>query len=916
MSQSRFRTSKVNVVLVAGTAVSLLLLVLSIACRWWPGSTVILALLTALSIFLIIRAYTDLSLDSLQFWVGALCVAVLLYAGSLIYQADAPIRLRQSASRQHLAIDVTGERLHLIIAYPRLVPYEPDGKPGAPLSAYFWPPALKVTPATTHTPMVPPTATPTASAPTDTPVVGAAPSGGATATATASPTTTPTATETPTATATPSPTITPLLILAEPITLTVGFTTDRSDLVFTDEKGAPVAPRLAVRPGVQYVEPPALYLRQTIADERITEVILGVQVFVPEGQASTEERIVLTIENQYQAWWRRFWGVALGPATPLLVLAGTLLGFGWQWWQKERQTREKRVVEINQVSLALQENLPAGITRYHSLCKQADLENWPGDLKARLKECNEKLRPFHQQIFLEALDEVEEGNATLLTSAYEVFEMLMDAPEREIFLRRAAKLVQAHVQVPESYEKAVRELGLNDAIQALTECIYAYGYKPVLIRLLADLAGRIDSVRLVKDVLTPTAQGRALLARPEFQKPLNDLAYNDSAPEEARKEAKALISLRQSPLPWLRPALWPAQRPPDPPEVERWLREKLDFNPFGPEAAELDPKLPDFVMSDLIEKARGKRPTLILSAPGAGRTAAALTLAWYCDDRPGDIREPGVFPVYCVPPVPDNEYTTDGVRFQIISEAASYWLAKLIAVNPDEFDSLSRQRKRNLAHILILGAGSLGRFHHFLHSTSPDGNWDRVMGEIGKLAADADTSLGFTPVEHWAELLVSALPRRYNCVYIIVDVPTPFTEKDKSWLAGFLVPLAQKATALAARGVFLKLFVPNTISQLSRASHNWTKFTISWDEHSLTKLLEDRVQKDKKQYPFNALFKETSVIGVNPLQKMILAAAHRQDAPRYLIRLGNALLVEHATQRHSQDLIAVAELDAIIKRSK
>lgn len=329
------------------SVVCLLFLLAAIFWQWPPWITVLLGLLILVLLSLIVVRQIGLGPDRL--WVLFLIVTIILFSASLLHQTGTATRAQHTIAQHSLPIDVDGERLNLHIAYPRVVPFEAPGQAGAPLSAFFSPPVLKVTPFVTPTitvTTVPATAiaSPTA---TPNPLTGTPTGVPPTETATAS------STLTHTSTPTPTPTATAIMTLAAPITLTVGFKANPPGLDFTDEKGASIAPQLAVKPDTQSVGPATLYLRQSITSARVVTVTLSVQVFASGKQASAETPLTLGVENEYQAWWRHFWGIVLGPTTPLLGVAITLLG--WFWSKREKDEERRRTEALEQRKLEREE---------------------------------------------------------------------------------------------------------------------------------------------------------------------------------------------------------------------------------------------------------------------------------------------------------------------------------------------------------------------------------------------------------------------------------------------------------------------------------------------------------------------------------------------------------------------------------
>jgi hypothetical protein len=160
---------------------------------------------------------------------------------------------------------------------------------------------------------------------------------------------------------------------------------------------------------------------------------------------------------------------------------------------------------------------------------------------------------------------------------------------------------------------AVERYGIEKALAALKWVDEQYGDRlgEITTRLLGDLSSDPQYAQTIYEQLGTSETGRELLYK----------------------------------IDW--PRLWPSTTRTVSPQISNWLRSAgLAFNPFGSEVAELDPRLPWYVIDTVYEGVRGPDPTILLGAAGTGKTAAALMLAYDCSHPPANPREAGAFPVY------------------------------------------------------------------------------------------------------------------------------------------------------------------------------------------------------------------------------------------------------------------------------
>lgn len=786
------------------------------------------------------------------FWGVLVICAVLVYVASLAYQAGAPRRTFQQQTWIPQSVQVDTKSYSLVISYPAQAPFQASDQPGLPLFVYF---------------------------------DSANASSG--------------------------------VMTTSSIAFTLAFLPKNQGLVFTDDKGVPVLPQIAVRVGEQFSQPAALYVRSALTSTQPASVTIALAARPNSLGAAWQDlnSIVISTESSFWAWWRRFLGLLLGPATPILALVATLLGFGWQWRQSERQKQEEYALEISSVAIALQAGLVPGALKYHEIREKAKTQRWQSDLIEHLDKYRKLILSLNweEELVNEIMRALEKNDTDTAEKLRSTINDLGKDREASTLLPQAIDLAIKHSKQDANgrqlQTKNMEEL--TTAVDLSFATIERYGavvekkYLAIL-KNLGELEGAAPAI--LGHLERATKRGdSALLRKAEFGEMLSKWEAEGG---EIGRRAKSLKELRKNSLSWLRPYLWYAPRPESSPAVERWLdSQSLAYNPFGPKYAQQDNELPDYVVRGVFEEAAGRRPVLVLAAPGAGRSAAAMILANDCVDPPRDPREKRAFPVYCAPTIYDLTKTSERSYLRLMSIATSRWLCRLIVQIPENFLELSDSRKACLVQLLRESLGLWPLIEHALRQANPDGNVDRVLREMQPFAKSSVTGLGSNP-DVWTDLLECSLPKAYECVEVFFDVPTPESLEQRVAIANGLTPLLDSIMPLSSKGIFLKLFVP-TLPDLTPPPGCET-ITMTWTEQRLKEMLKGRIKtKEDRLKPFNELF-DLSLTGGDPEDLLVETAAARMDAPRYLIRLGNALLLRHVEQGGSGKMIA-STLEAVIK---
>ena len=359
-----------------------------------------------------------------------------------------------------------------------------------------------------------------------------------------------------------------------------------------------------------------------------------------------------------------------------------------------------------------------------------------------------------------------------------------------------------------------------------------------------------------------------------------------SIPEN--RELKILQNWREQPplgipFPWER-----VIRPPDSQEFTEWLK-RCGFreNPFGPEMAELDPRLLDYgYWPAVLEPARGPRPALVLGAPGFGRTAAALLLHWKCLAPPGNPEEAGTFPVWLEmvdswPSSPEGWLERLG---RVITEA----LLQVCGQDPYALFS-SAEVSNVIAYLFAWYFGPAASVEaHLRRQGLPESALGYVLGEMeiytGRLSVERSDLTAL-----W-DLICRARPAHLEATYVLLDVPT-FRPTDADPRIKSLAVLIEMAGPLARRGIHTKLFLPEEAGKpLLDSCPVQPVFLKKWPEEDLREMLQERLIQSSEGTvdTLKAIFSYHDY-PPDPDTWLIRSA---KGSPRRLVRLGNQMLQE------------------------
>jgi hypothetical protein len=341
----------------------------------------------------------------------------------------------------------------------------------------------------------------------------------------------------------------------------------------------------------------------------------------------------------------------------------------------------------------------------------------------------------------------------------------------------------------------------------------------------------------------------------------------------------------------------------------------LDFNPFGPEVAEHDPYLPWYVTQTVYEKAQVTRPLIITGAPGTGKTATALMLAYDCGHPPANPRMAGTFPVYFAPRLARTISQENHSTLYLLVRATAREILAYLSLRPEGLFDLPPARRDTLRHFLTLVyAGSE--------------TW--LSLELERLPAEVQKALALLPLlksrtqplrlldEEWLDFLPEVLPAGFNHYLWLVDTPDHVISFSPETLSIDLSQLMDWAIYLSSFSIYLKLFISEQKLERLATPAGLRIVRLEWQDKDLKQMLSDRVH----QAGVDSLMALCGPNVETDCEEKLIKTA--QGSPRRLIKLGNAL-IESASDRAPKDpqltwqdfegaLASIRKAEAILKQ--
>jgi len=590
-------------------------------------------------------------------------------------------------------------------------------------------------------------------------------------------------------------------------------------------------------------------------------------------------------------WWRR-WSTPLDMIVwSLPLLAFWLLVAVLLFFLSLRLLRASGVQTADKETIALVGTLIAAIIGFA-------VQQWNALAQER-KARNERRR--------RALREIEELRESLCSGEYaRALSLYWAFQERQawgawqdleveralesIWLRMAPSPLRVWVELSEGRRQLdIRRMERED-IEAL---VWAWRLDQEGARQKLDGVVSGENLCRLAEVLGNEPAGMLLLRSPAVGMRLDALRRSKDLDPEQKKCLKRLRTLRRKsvrlPSPWHE-----LDRPPDPIGVAGALKRLgLRHNPFGPEQAELDPWLKNYgVWPRSLEYVRGSHPALVFGIPGSGKTAAALLLMQRCLFPPGNPAEGAVFPVRLEPLIaawPETRLEW----LDVLGRAVAETLIQVGALDPYGLFDQKSAAASAIAYLWLqhLGPDDVLRAH--LRRAGLDGRaaLDRIAGEVRRLTRGLSPEAALDLVAY-LDLLSKARPSGLCCTYVFVDWSASTGAKELAAAVPSLRLLLGMAMSLAARGVYLKMFL--SASLRADLADAWFEEPISltWQDDELRKMLQQRLEWAKPDSLLQICDREARRL--DPDGRLVQAA---KGSPRELVRLGNRMLAKARGER-------------------
>lgn len=551
--------------------------------------------------------------------------------------------------------------------------------------------------------------------------------------------------------------------------------------------------------------------------------------------------------------------IGLQPAL-LAGLLAALVGFGVEAWkrQKEEERRQKEHIlgEVETVGQRLREGRWGEALRYYTDFRHRRALAW-GDreVQERLRDIWEREAPELLRDYAECLEQCPRP----------------DAPPSGWWEEKVGGVEKA----VEALFWAGQNMSREDYDRA-TEMMTSLLSHPEV----AVMAGQALLQLLPHQ---KEAVKRWLWDR-RFEKPL----------ESDEEWAKPLRELRAEPR--TRPPLWRSPRPADRDGVQQVLQKwRLKKNPFGPEAAEMEADLPKIGYEPPAwEALKRLEPTLIVGPAGSGKSAAALLRAhgWL-----KEIADP--FPVYASLSLPNPANTE--TMLSNLSRLLAGALVEYLALDPDAFLAAERPERAGMAGLLLSLFGPkerlAARFAQAGLSCS-EGVGNALLEEMAALAEPLGPG-------NWDlfPLLGRARPAHREVTVFLLE---PQVEGKPRDFAGRLQPLLDLALPLSRQGVYLKIFLPDTVRPMGWEGNT---FHLRWSEDDLLAMLQTRLlTSGLRGGTLNEKASHDTLARVSDVDRWLVERV--QGSPRELVRLGNRLL-EIVAKHPEEPRIFPADLEQL-----
>ncbi len=370
--------------------------------------------------------------------------------------------------------------------------------------------------------------------------------------------------------------------------------------------------------------------------------------------------------------------------------------------------------------------------------------------------------------------------------------------------------------------------------------------------------------------------------------------------------------------------------------LSSWLKMSgMTFDPFVALEASGDPHLSKYLIEhNEFANLWGNWPNIVLSPPGAGKTAMRIRLTQACFTGGGKNRP---FPInYTLPFLSwgKRDVSLEDHLIEIMQKAGLFLLVYL-AYRPHRFFALSETDRLYISRIMnwILPGpiatfiepcqkmGDLGyieqQFPPAILPPSPQ-EMHLDLNDFWNELIKNTKSKSERPslVERW-EAMVDILIRilKFPSIYILVDGvdASPQTGVNPELGINYLHPLLSRIAMWSEKKIFLKFFLPQDITRyllqkLKETGEDIIPIEIKWSETDLAEVIRKRVYV-ASEGNFGSLETFTSP-AISDLEMRISKKIHTiRPLPREMLVFTRQLLIVHANGNNPNDQIIPSELE-------
>jgi hypothetical protein len=300
----------------------------------------------------------------------------------------------------------------------------------------------------------------------------------------------------------------------------------------------------------------------------------------------------------------------------------------------------------------------------------------------------------------------------------------------------------------------------------------------------------------------------------------------------------------------------------------------LDFDPFGPQKAEQDPRLPDlfYRLPPIWDEVTARQPGIFIASPGSGRSALIWMIRYESELVGSDVED--VFPVF----VPLYSLSSLEDLAQVLQKAMATALASVAARNPYALLGLEDVEQQALIELLLRSAGGLSPLLQQLQAAglSPDDPDGQLLQEAVYVVARTQKT--------WEGVIEWDMPRFHpygrEHTFLLIDVS--FDDPDK--VCALLEALFDRwLPFLAPRQVVAKVFLSSEPACCPVAPV-WFR----WDDGALQQLVQHRMTRAGLVVQEGQPLMDGWVEDLTDPDALLIEKA--EGCPKRLVGLGNRLI--------------------------